>query len=85
MRPYRQDWTKPAQKDMQKLDKKTAERILDAVDTMAETGEGDIKKLQGMDGFRLRVGDWRVLFDSDDKAEEITILHVLHRREAYRN
>ena len=25
--------------------------------------EGDIKKLQGLDGYRLRAGDWRIMFD----------------------
>ena len=26
----------------------------------------NVKKLQGRDGYRLRVGDWRVIFDQDD-------------------
>lgn len=31
----------------------------------AMTGNGDVKKLRGREGFRLRVGRWRVLFDED--------------------
>jgi len=34
-----------------------------ALDRFALDGQGDVKKLQGRDGFRLRVGEYRVLFD----------------------
>ena len=44
---------------------------------------GDIKKLTNFTPeYRLRVGDWRVLFEMD--AKKITIYRILHRREAYR-
>jgi mRNA interferase RelE/StbE len=38
----------------------------------ATRGQGDVKKLQGTEGYRLRVGDYRVLFAED----EVTILAV---------
>ncbi len=59
-------------------------RIFAALHRFAETGEGDIKKLQGeSDELRLRVGDYRVRFtvQSDDT---LRIHSVRHRREAYR-
>jgi len=41
-------------------------------------------KLQGGEGYRLRVGDYRVLYIIDDKARRIFVYGVAHRREAYR-
>jgi mRNA interferase RelE/StbE len=41
-------------------------------------------KLQGTDGYRLRVGDYRVLYTIDDEAKGVLVYSVAHRREAYR-
>ena len=42
-------------------------------------------KLEGSeDEYRLRVGDYRILYVIDDKARRVTIAHVRHRRDAYR-
>lgn len=35
-------------------------------------------------GYRLRVGDYRVLYDVHDEQREVVILRVMHRREIYR-
>ena len=43
-----------------------------------------VQKLSGIDGYRLRVGDYRVLFTIHDRLKLVTIYRVLHRREAYR-
>jgi len=43
-----------------------------------------VRKLAGRDLYRLRVGDYRVLYIIDDEAQEITIAAVGHRREIYR-
>jgi mRNA interferase RelE/StbE len=48
-----------------------------------ETGQGDIRKLKGSEEFRLRVGDYRVPFDVLEDGR-LSILHVFHRKEAYR-
>lgn len=42
------------------------------------------KKLSNRNGWRLRVGDYRILYSVDTKKKEITILSVAHRKEAYR-
>ena len=42
-------------------------------------------KLEGSeDEYRVRVGDYRILYVIDDKAKLVTIAHVRHRRDAYR-
>ena len=43
------------------------------------------KKLKNRDGFRIRVGDYRVLFFADPKAKRIVIGVIDHRREVYRD
>lgn len=44
----------------------------------------DVKRLTGRAGFRLRVGDWRVIYELDDKVRVLAVEDVRHRREAYR-
>ena len=66
------------------LDKGIARRVKQSVERFAETGAGNLKRLQAIDPpeFRLRVGDYRVRFHHD--GETITVLRVRNRREAYR-
>lgn len=43
------------------------------------------KKLKNQDGFRIRVGDYRVLFLADTKTKRLAINSIGHRREVYRD
>jgi tripartite motif-containing protein 71 len=55
-----------ARSDLSRLNSSTASRIVTAIERFAETNQGDVKKLQGQsDRWRLRVGDWRVIFVFD--------------------
>jgi len=58
-----------------------ARRVRQAVERFADTGAGNVKRLQGIDPpeYRLRVGDYRVRFHQE--GETIHILRVRHRRE----
>jgi len=78
------DWTPAARADVRRIDRTNAMRILTALHRFAETGEGDIKKLQGVtEELRLRVGDYRVRF-TEEPQDTLMIHSVRHRREAYR-
>lgn len=56
-----------AAKYLARLDNVAKSRIVNALKKLeAEPPQGDIKKLQGADGFRLRVGKFRILFDYSD-------------------
>jgi mRNA-degrading endonuclease RelE of RelBE toxin-antitoxin system len=59
------EWTEPALQDLAALDKGVARRIKQAVERFAETGAGNVKKLQGVDPpeYRLRAGDYRARFE----------------------
>ena len=41
-------------------------------------------KLSGSEGYRLRVGDYRILHEIDDPAKKVIVYRIKHRREAYR-
>ncbi len=41
-------------------------------------------KLSGREGWRIRVGSYRVIYEIDDGQQIITVLHVGHRRDVYR-
>ena len=57
-------------------------RRIDAkLSAFAETGVGDVKRLKGRAGARLRVGDWRVIFYVEK--DTIIVAAVGHRREIY--
>ena len=64
-----------------KLSPQIRDRINKKLDTFAATGHGDVKKLKGQPGARLRVGDWRVIFY--EEADNIVVVAVGHRREIY--
>ena len=77
------EFTGSARRDLRRLDRAVAARILSALERFAETGEGDITRLHGTsDELRLRVGDWRVRFDYID-GSTIRVLRVLPRGRAY--
>ncbi len=64
-----------------KLTQKVRERVNARLDQFAATGHGDVKKLKGRAGARLRVGDWRAIFY--EERGTIVITAVGHRREIY--
>jgi len=42
------------------------------------------RKLSGREGWRIRVGRFRIIYKIDDEQETVTVLHVGHRRDVYR-
>ena len=52
--------SKQAQKFLNRQTGTTRQRIIEAIEKLPE---GDVKKLSGREGYRLRVGDYRVIFD----------------------
>jgi len=84
MPPWRIEWIEEARADVRALDRPTAMRIFEGVLHFARTGAGDVKTLHGelAGAFRLRLGDYRVLFTLEQNA--MRIFGVRHRSEAYR-
>ena len=80
---YEIEIRKRAEKDLSTIPKSDAQKIADAIFALEDGLVGDIKKLTNFSPeYRLRVGDWRILFEASKT--KITIFRILHRREAYR-
>lgn len=72
-----------AVKDLKRIGKDTAVRITKRIMAMSDDLQGDIKKLQDNEpNYRLRVGDFRVLFDLE--GNNVVVYRVMHRKESYR-
>jgi mRNA interferase RelE/StbE len=78
-------WTPRALKDIRKLEQRTRERVLSAVERYAATSAGDVLQLTGIHPpeWRLRIGDWRVRFQKDAVGAALLILRVLPRDKVY--
>ena len=79
-------WSVESVKDMDGLQRNMRERILSALHRLAINGAGDVKQLRGMSGeyYRLRVGEYRVIFRRNPTAGTVIILRVRARGGAYR-
>ncbi len=82
---YNVEIKRSAEREMNRLPaemhRRISERILALEDNPRPLGS---RKLRGGEAYRLRVGDYRVLYTSDDQARRIFVYCVAHRREAYR-
>lgn len=73
-----------AQKELAALPPIVYPRVRDAIRELANTPRpSGCKKLSGRSGWRIRVGNYRVIYEIDDTAQVITIMHVGHRRDVY--
>jgi mRNA interferase RelE/StbE len=75
-----------AERDLRRLPgvffQRVNERILSLRDDPRPPG---VRKLVGArEGWRIRAGDYRILYQIDDDAQTVTIVRIKHRREAYR-
>lgn len=76
-------WKKKATKELDKLEHSLSQRIIKSIRILKENPfNKDVKKLKGINGYRLRVGDYRVIFDIEGKC--IIILKVGHRKNIYK-
>lgn len=79
---YQIEFKPKAIKDLQQLPVNIRERIINKIDAMQDNLQGDVKHLTNFTPeYRLRVGDYRVLFELE--AETIMIYRVKHRSKAY--
>ena len=82
---YRLEISHIAHKQIEALPHRFAQRINEAIAGLAnEPRPVGAKKLAGIEGYRIRLGDYRVLYVVNDAARLITVYRVKRRREAYR-
>ena len=75
-----------AEKEMERLPKGTFERIVRAILRLEQVPRPPgAKKLRGAEDYRLRVGQYRILYSIDDRTRVVVVSAVGHRREVYRD
>ena len=82
---YSISFTRSARKDLDNLDRAAVQRIRLAVDALINDprpyGYVKVKSEKGV--FRIRVGEYRVGYEIDDAAQEVTVIRVAPRSEFY--
>lgn len=85
MASYRIDFCRSALKDLRRLDKHIVPRVIAAIEELAENPRpSGARKLQGSAcTYRIRVGDYRVVYSVDDQLLVLAVTRVRHRKEVY--
>jgi len=83
---YRIVWKQSARKELRKIPKATIARIVALVDDLAENPvPPGVKKLAGTSHtYRIRTGNYRVVYNIDNHVLVVEIVRVGHRKEVYR-
>jgi len=82
---YRVDLTGAAARQVKKLPRPARTRVIDAIVALSEDPRPrGSKKLAGeRTAWRIRVGDYRVIYDIFDSELTVTVVRAAHRREVY--
>ncbi|MGH9947117.1 MAG: type II toxin-antitoxin system RelE family toxin [Pyrinomonadaceae bacterium] len=73
-----------AQKELADLPKADYQRMREAIAALAtDPRPASCKKLTGRNGWRIRTGNYRAIYEIDDSTETVTVLHVGHRKDIY--
>lgn len=85
MAEYRIDFARSARKQLESLPDAVAMRVLTRIEGLARTPRPHgCRKLVGSDNlWRIRMGDYRVIYTIDDAKQIVDVNAVRHRREAY--
>jgi mRNA interferase RelE/StbE len=85
MASYRIVFKKSVAKDLRQIPKKDVQRILKRIDSLKEDPRpAGVEKLSGDEKYRIRQGNYRILYMIEDKIITVTIVKVGHRRDVYR-
>ncbi len=86
MATYLIEWKTSAQKELKRLDRNVIQRIANTVGSLADNPRpSGVRKMQGsLNSFRIRVGEYRVIYEIIDRRLLIIIIRVRHRKESYR-
>lgn len=76
---------KRAQQALSRIARQDQDRIATAIRRLAdEPRPHGVKKLSGREAWRIRAGDYRLLYEIDDERFAILVIDIGHRREIYR-
>lgn len=83
---YKVTFDKKVIKDLKKLDKTWQKKIIQTIETTLTTQPYSGKKLVGnlSDYFRIRVGDYRIIYEIFDDIVMVEVIKIKHRKDVYR-
>jgi mRNA interferase RelE/StbE len=86
MADYNVTFARSAGKELSGLPDHVAQRVLAAIEKLAtDPRPSGVVKLQGFKHlWRIRVGEYRILYSTDDKARVVDVAHIRHRKDVYR-
>ena len=85
MAKYRIELKKSVQKDFDPIPKKDLQRIVQAIQSLADDPRPpQSKKLSGYEQYRLRQGNYRILYEIKDDLLIVFVVDVGHRKDIYR-
>ena len=86
MASYRIIWKNSAEKDLKGIDRQHIPRILEVTESLGDDPfPFQYRKLIGGEGsYRVRVGDYRIIYQVDVEGKVVEIFHVHHRKDVYR-
>jgi len=84
MKHYSVTLSKTAQKQLDRLPDNIAFPLLNAISRLATNPRPQgYKKLKGRDGFRIRQGNYRIIYDINDAVLIVTVIAIGHRKNIY--
>ena len=83
---YRVLLERRAQRDIRGLPQRIADRLIKEIKSFAANPRpvGCRKLVGSKNDWRMRVGDYRIIYEVDDPQQEVRVMYVRHRRDAYR-
>jgi mRNA interferase RelE/StbE len=83
--PYGLEYTKAAERFIRKLDSATQRRVLAKLESLAVAPRGmGAVKLSGQDAYRVRVGDYRIIYAVFDDRMVVLVVDIGNRKDVYR-
>ena len=85
MESYRLEIKRSAAKEISDLRKTDCQRVIAKIQVLSNNPRPNgCEKLSGAEKYRIRQGDYRILYEIDDTTKLVTIVKVGNRREVYR-
>ena len=83
---FRIEWKKSTRKDLRKLPASAADKIIGAVENLAQNPlPHGVEKLSGSEhAYRIRLGDYRIVYEVVTESKLVEIQRVRHRKDVYR-
>ena len=83
--PYTAKLKRSAEKELDNLPKKIHDKVINILLSLKENPfPHNFKKLRGREGYRIRVGDYRIVYTIGESDKNIEVISIAHRKEVYR-